>query len=187
MADGALQAHTPADLADMFEACDVVRLWPPADAAAFKDGLARLVSGVAVVACWSGDQPRGLLVSSLTGLSTEPPRVLFCIRKAASAHGALLAAPAISLSILAADQAGEATRFSISDLAHERFGDGWAKAPLEPPVLKDALVSFSGPVHCRIDAGSHTIFILDISRATTRDGDPLVYFDRQFGDLAARA
>jgi len=180
MADGSASAHTPVEAG----VCDVVRLWPPADPAAFKDGLARLASGVAVAACWSDGQPRGLLVNSLTGLSTEPPRVLFCVRKAASSHDALLAAEAISLSILTPDHAAEAERFSRPDLARERFGDAWRLNPVEPPVLTDALVALSGPVHCRIDAGTHTVFILDVSVTQSRDAQPLVYFDRGFETLA---
>ena len=183
MADrSASAAHTPAEAG----VCDVVRLWPPAEPAAFKDGLARLASGVAVAACWADGRPRGLLVNSLTGLSTEPPRVLFCVRKAASSHDALLAAEALSLSILASDHTAEADRFSRSDLADERFGSAWRLNPVEPPALTDALVSLSGPVHCRIDAGTHTVFILDVSVSDSRPAAPLVYFDRGFEALARR-
>jgi flavin reductase len=181
MADGsASAAHTPVET----DVCDVVRLWPPADPAAFKDGLARLASGVAVAACWADGQPRGLLVNSLTGLSTEPPRVLFCVRKAASSHDALLKAEAISLSILAEGQAAEAERFSRSDLAAGRFDSSWRLNPLQPPALAEALVSLSGPVHCRIDAGTHTVFVLDVSEAQSRQAAPLVYFERGFSALA---
>jgi len=180
MADGAPAAHTPPDL----DICPVVRLWPPAEAQTFRDGLARLASGVAVVACWSEDEPRGLLVSSFTGLSTEPPRVLFCVRKAASSHRALLKAEAVSISILTADQAAEARRFSRSDLIEERFGAEWRLDPVEPPSFPAALVSLSGPVHCRIDAGTHTVFIVDVSSAHSQDGDPLVHYDRGFETLA---
>ena len=181
MADGnPAAAHTPPDL----EAGQVVRLWPPAEAAAFKDGLARVASGVAVVACWSDGRPRGLLVSSLTGLSTEPPRILFCVRKAAAAHQALLGAESISLSILAAEQRHEAERFSRFELAEQRFGSPWRLDPMAPPSLPDALVSLAGPVHCRIDAGTHTVFILDVSVAQAQPGEPLVYFERGYEALA---
>jgi flavin reductase len=180
MADGASAAHTPSDL----DACPVVRLWPPAEAQAFRDGLARLASGVAVVACWSAGEPRGLLVSSFTGLSTEPPRVLFCVRKAASSHRAMLQAEAVSISILTVEQMAEANRYSRSDLADERFGADWRLDPVEPPSLPGALVSLSGPVHCRIDAGTHTVFIVDVSAAHCRDGAPLVHYDRGFETLA---
>lgn len=179
MADGtAAAAQLPED------ACEVVRLWPPVDEVAFRDGLAKLASGVAIVACATDDGPRGLLVSSLTGLSSDPPRILFCIRKAAGAHGALLKADAVSLSILADGDGLEAERFSRSDLASERFGADWSLEPQSPPEYREALVSLSGPVCCRIDAASHTIFILDVSAARTRNGDPLVYFERDFRTLA---
>ncbi|HEX7887400.1 MAG TPA: flavin reductase family protein, partial [Phenylobacterium sp.] len=97
--------------------------WAPqlADEVGFRNGLAKLASGVAIVACWADGQPRGLLVSSLTGLSTQPPRVLFCIRKAAGAHDALLRAETVSLSLLDERDLDEAERFSSPHRAAERF------------------------------------------------------------------
>ncbi|MBA4010306.1 MAG: flavin reductase [Phenylobacterium sp.] len=180
MADGSVRAASAAE-----GTCDVVRLWPPVDEAAFRDGLAKLASGVAVVACWTPEGPRGLLVSSLTGLSSDPPRILFCVRKAASAHQALLHADAVSLSILADDDQAEAERFSRPDRAGERFAaDRWALQPQSPPAYRQALVSLAGPVCCRIDAASHTVFILDVSDARTQGGAPLLYFERGFHQLA---
>ena len=162
----------------------IVRLWPPADPGAFRGGLAKLASGVAVVACWADGQPRGLLVSSLTGLSTEPPRLLFCVRKAAAAHGALLRAEAIGLSLLGSDDREEALRFCSSERAAERFAaDRWQLDPHTPPTRVDALATFTGPVCSRIDAGSHTVFILDASTAHARQAPPLLYFERAFRDL----
>lgn len=38
----------------------------------FKEALARLASGVAIVTCGDEDRPHGLLVSSITGLSLDP-------------------------------------------------------------------------------------------------------------------
>lgn len=180
MADGSAQASQVAD-----DVCDVVRLWPPVDEVAFREGLAKLASGVAIVACSTPDGPRGLLVSSLTGLSSDPPRILFCVRKAAGAHQALLGAEAVSLSVLAAADTREAERFSRSDLAAERFDPAvWSLAAQSPPEYGAAMVSLSGPICCRIDAASHTIFILDVSSARARQGDPLVYFERGFRGLA---
>jgi len=163
---------------------DVCRLAPRlADEVAFRDGLAKLAAGVAVVTCRTDAGPQGLLVSSLTGLSTQPPRLLFCVRKAASAHTTLLQAEAIGVSLLGDADVAEAQRFSGSSLAAERFADGgWTEAG--PPLRAGALATFTGLVHCRIDAGTHTVFILDVTRAEARDGDPLVYFEREFRSLA---
>src|SRR4051812_539356 len=100
--------------------------WTPAaaDEVAFRNSLAKLASGVAIMACWADGRPQGLLVTSLTGLSTQPPRILVCVRKAAGAHDALLAADVIGVSLLGQADREEAERFASADRAHERFGDG---------------------------------------------------------------
>ena len=146
--------------------------------------IARWISGVAVVACRGRDGPVGLLVSSLTGVSTEPPRILFCVPKRAAAHAALLEANQVCVSLLDNTARAEAERFAVSGV--ERFADGgWRLAANAPPVRRDALAAFSGPVHCRIDAGTHTVFILDVSHAEARgEAEPLVYFERSFRGLA---
>lgn len=165
---------------------DPAILWlpPSADEVAFRNGLAKLASGVAIVACWADGRPRGLLVSSLTGLSTQPPRILFCVRKAAAAHDALLAADAVSVSLLDVHDQEEAKRFAATERARERFGDGgWRLDPKSPPERRNALAAFSGPVRCRLDGGTHTIFILDVTHAHARDADPLLYFERAFRKL----
>jgi flavin reductase len=158
---------------------------PSADEVTFRNGLAKLASGVAIVACWADGKPKGLLVSSLTGLSTQPPRLLFCIRKAAGAHDALLRADTVSLSLLDQDDRREAERFSSSTLAEERFNRaGWRLEGVHAPERLGSLAVFAGPVRSRIDAGTHTVFIVDVARAHARDGDPLLYFERDFRQLA---
>lgn len=154
---------------------------PAVDPAAFRDAMSQLASGVAVAACREGDAPRGLLVSSLTALSTEPARVLFCVKKTASAHGAFLAAQDCSLNILGQDHRREAERFSTTDLAHERFApEDWRLDGDRPPEHRGALVRLSGFIDQKIDAGTHSIFILRVGAATTAPQTPLVYFDRAF-------
>lgn len=157
---------------------------PRVDDAAFREAMSRLASGIAVVACWDGEIPRGLLVSSLTALSTEPPRVLFCVQKTASAHAALLKAEECSLSLLAEQDRREAERFSRSDRAHERFqASAWHLDPRRPPQHLHGLVRLNGFVDQRMDAGSHSIFVLRVTDAHSGDGDPLVYFNRDFHRL----
>jgi flavin reductase len=154
------------------------------DEHAFREAMARLASGVAVVACWDGDVPRGLLVSSLTALSTEPPRVLFCVKKSASSHGALLGAQPCSLTLLSESDRREAERFSRSDLAHERFKTGvWRLDPDRPPQRHGGLVRLNGFIDQKIDAGSHSIFILRVEEAEIGADPPMVYFDRAFHRL----
>ena len=159
---------------------------PTVDEAVFRDAMAHLASGVAVAACWDGEEPRGLLVSSLTALSTEPPRVLFCVAKTASAHNALLKAQECSLALLAEADRDEAERFSQRDRAGDRFDPRqWELTPEAPPRRLDALVAIQGFIDQKINAGSHSIFIVRVTAADVLDHAPLVYFDRAFRRLAA--
>lgn len=164
----------------------ITPLRPPLNPAAFRDSMARLAGGVAIVACQDGQQPRGVLISSLTALSTEPPRVLFCIRKAASCHGALLRAAMCSVSILASDDLEEAQRFADTARAAERFAsDGWQVGESGSPAFRHALVGLQGVISQRMDAGTHSVFILDVTASHRRDAEPLIYFDRDYRTLSA--
>jgi len=146
--------------------------------------MARLASGVAVVACLDRGVPRGLLVSSLTSLSVEPPRVLFCIAKTAGSHASLAGAERCGLSVLSDRDAEEAERFSSAHRGAERFGAAaWRLLPDQPPLHRGALIGMTGPISQRIDAGSHSVFILDVETIETRNAGPLIYFDRAFRSL----
>ena len=159
---------------------------PPVDPGAFKEALARLASGVAIVSCWDGPTPRGLLVSSITGLSVEPPRFLFCVRKEASSHDALLAAGACGIAILADEDEAEALRFASPAQAHERFTDPrWDLGRPSAPRLHAGLTSASCVIDQAIDAGGHTIVLVTATHVAIQPGAPLVAYDRALRTLSA--
>jgi flavin reductase (DIM6/NTAB) family NADH-FMN oxidoreductase RutF len=162
---------------------------PPAasvDPAAFKEALARLASGVAIISCWDGTAPRGLLVSSITGLSVEPPRFLFCVRKEASSHDALLAAGTCGVAILSASDEAEALRFASPASAHERFTDPrWDLTQPDAPRLAAGLTSTACVIDQTIDAGSHTIILVTAKHVAIQPGAPLVAYDRALRTLLA--
>ena len=158
---------------------------PSVDRTQFREAMAHLASGVALIAWWDAETPRGLLVSSLTALSTEPPRVLFCVAKTAPAHGALLKAEECSLSLLSATDQEEAERLSLHEQAQDAFStEAWTLDPQAPPRRLGALVSLTGFVDSKMDAGSHSIFVVRVGGADVRKHAPLVYFDRAFHRLA---
>jgi len=151
---------------------------PSVEEGEFQEAMAHLASGVAVAACWDEDAPRGLLVRSLTTLSTQPPRVLFCVKKTDPAHGAHLRAKECSLTLLGADEHLQAEQFSNRQAPFE--ARDWLLEQDRPPQHRGGLVRLSGPIEQKIDAGSHSIFILRISETSIRRRQPLVYFDRAF-------
>ncbi len=145
----------------------------------FKEVLAHLASGVAIVSCWDGDTPRGLLVSSITGLSVEPPRFLFCVRKEAASHDALRAASEIGVALLGAADEEEALRFASATHAAERFSpDRWRLSADAPPAYRAGLAAARCAIDSALDAGSHTIFVGRASHYTLAPGPPLVAWNR---------
>jgi flavin reductase (DIM6/NTAB) family NADH-FMN oxidoreductase RutF len=164
MAEAAVQPTAP---------CEVLRIWPRAAPAAFQAGLARLATPTAIVACNGAGGPSGLLATSLAVVSATPPRLLFSVDKSAAAHDALIAAESVSIALLGADQRQDAEAFDPDGPA--RFDAArWRLDPAAPPELGEALASFAGPIRCRIDAGSATIFIVDVCAVKSRDAEPLV-------------
>jgi flavin reductase (DIM6/NTAB) family NADH-FMN oxidoreductase RutF len=159
---------------------------PACDPAAFKEALARLASGVAIVSCWDGSTPRGLLVSSITGLSVDPPRFLFCVRKEASSHDALLAAGACGIAILAADDEAEALRFaSPASGPRTVHRPALGPDPARCAPVASGLTSAVCVIDQAIDAGGHTIVLASATQATIRPGAPLVAYDRALRTLLA--
>jgi len=147
----------------------------------FKDVLAHLAGGVAIISCWDGETPRGLLVSSITGLSVEPPRFLFCVRKEASCHEALIRASECGVALLAQDDQEEAWRYASSGRAAERFSpERWSLAPSAPPAYRGGLARAFCVIDSAIDAGTHSILVVTAKESLLTPARPLVAWNRGF-------
>ena len=157
---------------------------PGVQAHHFKEALARLASGLAIVTCWREEGPQGILVSSITGLSVDPPRFLFCVRREASAHDALASARLCGVSILSADDEAEALSFIDPSLRSLRFkSPRWRIAPSHPPVLDSGLSTAICLVDRVIDAGAHSILIVTAQSLGVRHGEPLLSYNRDLRRL----
>lgn len=156
----------------------------PGDATGYKEAMAQLASAVSVAACWDGALPAGLLVSSLTPLSAEPPRVLFCVQKSVRSHDAFLRASVCSLHVLAEPDLEEARRFSEAGRQVERFDPmRWSLDRDSPPRYRLALIGLVGRIRSRIDAGTHSVFVVNLTETDVREGAPLVYVQRRYAGV----
>jgi flavin reductase (DIM6/NTAB) family NADH-FMN oxidoreductase RutF len=156
----------------------------PTDAAstvAFKEVLAHLASGVAIISCWDGRTPRGLLVSSIIGLSLEPPRFLFCVRKEAGCHDALRSARECGVTLLGAADREEALRFASSARAVERYApERWRLSDAAPPSYRGGLADARCRIDSVADADTHSVFIVTAAEHRLNPGSPLVAWNRGF-------
>ncbi|ADG10506.1 flavin reductase [Caulobacter segnis] len=147
----------------------------------FKEVLAHLAGGVAIISCWDEDTPRGLLVSSITGLSVKPPRFLFCVRKEAGCHDALVGATECGVTLLSADDQDEAWRYASSARASERFSpERWRLSPEAPPAYRGGLASARCVIDSIADAGTHSILIVTATESSLSPAQPLVAWNRGF-------
>ena len=159
---------------------------PTVSGRAFVDAAAKLAGAAAIVA-WTEDRPRGVLIRAVNLLSTQPPRVLFGVDKLDPDHDGLLMADRCSLNLLSDQDEAEADRFVRPDRRQERFAaERWRREAGEPPRLTSAVVHLAGVIDQRIDAGSHSLFVVRVDEAHSHDETPLVCFDRGFRRLQPR-
>jgi flavin reductase (DIM6/NTAB) family NADH-FMN oxidoreductase RutF len=149
----------------------------------FRSVLGRFPSGVTVVTTKNGDgSDEGMTVSAFCSVSLEPPLVLICIEKNASAHKALTTASGFVINILAATQEQIARRFSIVDI--DRFeGVGYSRSQSGFALLDDVLGIIECARFAMHDAGDHTIIVGEVEAARAQSGTPLLYYRGGYAQL----
>jgi len=149
----------------------------------FRAVLGRFPSGVTAVTTKGADgSDQGMTVSAFCSVSLEPPLVLICIEKSASAYEALTTAAGFAVNILSARQEQIARRFSIVDI--DRFeGVGFTRSSSGYAILDDVL----GVLECRRyalhDAGDHTIILGEVEATRVETGTPLLYYRGGYAQL----
>ncbi len=123
-----------------------------------------------------------MTVSAFCSVSLEPPLVLICIEKAASAYEALTHAPGFVVNILSASQEQIARRFSIVDI--DRFeGVGYSRSQSGFAVLDDVLAVIECDTYAMHDAGDHTIIVGEVEATRAESGTPLLYYRGGYAQL----
>jgi len=149
----------------------------------FRAVMGRFPSGVTVVTTKSADgSDQGMTVSAFCSLSLDPPLVLICIERTASAHEALKTAPGFVVNVLAARQEQVARRFSIVDI--DRFeGVGFTRSAAGYAILDDV----SAVIECKRlsvhDGGDHSIIVGEVETTRAEAGTPLLYYRGGYAQL----
>jgi flavin reductase (DIM6/NTAB) family NADH-FMN oxidoreductase RutF len=115
-------------------------------------------------------------------VSLDPPLVLICIEKNASAYAALTDAPGFVVNILSASQEQLARRFAIVDI--DRFeGIGYTRSQNGFAILDDVLGVIECNVSAKHDAGDHTIIVGEVEATRAESGSPLLYYRGGYAQL----
>jgi flavin reductase (DIM6/NTAB) family NADH-FMN oxidoreductase RutF len=150
------------------------------DQESFRHACARWATGVSIATVTGADhQPHGLTVSSFTVVSWHPHLVLVSIDHRSSSYRHFATANAYTIHVLGDDQEDLSTRFSRP--GEDRFsGLIWSPGATGAPLIPGALAEFDCAIVDRINAGDHTLFIGEVKRAASREGRPLIYFNRAY-------
>ena len=153
----------------------------------FKTVMRQVVSSVAIVTARFGKIRNGLTATAVCSVSADPPAMLVCVNRRATAEGLIAESCAFAINILTEDQHQIARLFSTSKLgADERFAEGkWVSMVTGAPVLDGAAATFDCQVLERIVSRTHHIYIGRVVAAASLDQHALLYRDGLFRKLAA--
>lgn len=155
------------------------------DSEQFRESMSRFTTGVTVVATTDeAGAVHGMTANAFTSVSLDPPLVLVCVGHARHTHEVLKRRGAFSVSVLASDQADSAIHLASQVRDRTRDGDIAAgRTPAGVPYVPDCLACFNCLVVDARDYGDHTVFVARVLDTWSRPGEPLVFFDRNFGAL----
>lgn len=146
-----------------------------------RDAFGAFATGVTIV---SGIDPGGsrvgLTANSFTSVSLDPPLLLVCPARGASALPALRASGRFAVNVLTLDQQDVAEAFTRRGI--DRFGvcglwSDWHGLP----ILDGAMANFVCDVHAELDGGDHAILVGRIRALRTVPGtEPLLYLQGRF-------
>ena len=155
----------------------------------FRLGMRRLPAAVTLVTCKFDGDYYGLTATAVTSLSADPPSLLTCVNREASAHRAILESQGVRHQRAAARQgrSGAAVRVAHSPrIAGKRFtSDKWIELATGAPILNDAIVGFDCTLDQAIVYASHSILIGQVQDIKIADSHKhLMYLEGEFADLA---
>jgi flavin reductase (DIM6/NTAB) family NADH-FMN oxidoreductase RutF len=149
------------------------------DGETFRRAFRALAGGVCVITAGDGGRRTGLTATSVTSLSADPPSVLFCVNREASAAAVIVEEGRFGLNILAAHQSPVADRFAGKGgckgaLRYE--GAQWRTLTTGVSLLVGAPAALDCVVTEAIERHSHLIVIGRVVDALTPGhGGALVY------------
>ena len=145
----------------------------------FRDAMAGLCSGVAVLTARRPDgRPCGLVATSVSSYSADPPSVLVCIAHTSRCHEALVNGEWFGMHLLAADQEAVARTFADGVLEDKFAGLPWDWDE-EVPALGGVVSYLRCRRAARFDLYDHSVLVGDVAAGRHDGGEPLVYMERR--------
>ena len=159
---------------------------------AFREVMSRWATGVTVIGAGHDGRYVGLVASSFTSVSADPPTILVCVDQRSRSLGAIEASGAFSVNVLTQDQQRAFRGFAgMEGSIEDKFAA--SGEPVEPgktgsPVIRNSLAWLDCRVVARHPGGTtHVILVGEVVECGAEHASsphPLVYFSRATHRLA---
>lgn len=154
----------------------------------FRDALRAFVGNCSILTVGDGEEASGLVVTSAISLSADPPLLLACVNRTASAHPLLIKYGRFGWSSLGAGHQAVAERFSgfggVKGAARYD-GSEWETAVTGARLLKGAPAAFDCTVEEMIDRATHSILIGRVRAIrTSPNTGALIYWNGGYRSLS---
>jgi flavin reductase (DIM6/NTAB) family NADH-FMN oxidoreductase RutF len=153
--------------------------------AELKSAYARWATGVTIVTARAGDHIHGMTASAFTEVSLEPPLVLVCIDRTSNTQPVIAEGGVFAVNILARGQEPLAKRFACDDADDHRFSNlQYETGTTGAPLLAGSVASLDCRLETAHEAGDHIIYVGEVVGLQLSDGDPLLFYNRGYCNLA---
>jgi len=152
-----------------------------------KDAMRQVAGGVSVITAGTGEERTGLTVTSAVSLSIEPPTMIICVNRTASAWPIMRKHWHFCVNVLAEGQQVVADRFAgrggVKGAARYEHAS-WQYLVTGALALDGAIASVDCEIEEFIDRHSHSIIIGAVRAVRIGSGKPLVYSQGGYGAFA---
>lgn len=155
---------------------------------AFRQGMRRLAAAVNVITTDLDGEVYGMVATAVCSVSADPPTLLACVNRSASACGPIAQSKRFCVSVLSEKQRDLARAFLDVESTKRLDLCRWHPLATGAPAIEGALVSFDCEVDQVIESGTHAIYIGRVVASTAPGADaPLLYFDGAYSAMARDA
>jgi flavin reductase (DIM6/NTAB) family NADH-FMN oxidoreductase RutF len=157
---------------------------PSIGSSSLRDAMRLLAGGVSVITAGEGDERTGLTVTTAVSLAVDPPTMIVCVNREASAWPVIRRYGHYCVNVLAHDQQHIADRFAGRGGVRgaSRYENAsWRALFTGALALEGALASIDCEVEEFIDRHSHSIIIGAVRSIHANPGRPLIYNQGAYG------
>jgi flavin reductase (DIM6/NTAB) family NADH-FMN oxidoreductase RutF len=149
----------------------------------FREAMARLPTGVTVVAAPSADGPLGATANAVASLSLDPPTMLASLDLASRTLAAIRVARRFGISVLGSGHEALARSFATKAPHSEKWADVAWRERAGVPIVDDVPLWLACELTAEHEAGDHVILVGGVGEVGSDGGEPLVFHGGSYRPL----